>query len=187
MMCSNLIQPAFVHLILAPHVREKPGKNVLSPHFLIGMTAVALPKPPGLPGCQPRLPRVLELPDNRLQATSRYQQLLSLHLRATEGATAWYLWQAATEQIPHRDVFPATEYGILQTSISDMVTALDLACHESMDPPDAAPLVVAQRVRTGRRGRPRVEIDSQFLSAALDLRGPTGIAPEIGRHVRSQS
>ncbi|KAJ7936291.1 hypothetical protein B0H13DRAFT_2304010 [Mycena leptocephala] len=80
----------------------------------------------------------------------------------------------------HRNVFPAAEYGILQTSLADMVTALDLACHESMDPPDAAPLIVARRVRTGRRGRPRVEIDSQFLRAALDLRGPTGIAPEIG-------
>ncbi|KAJ7488564.1 hypothetical protein B0H11DRAFT_2406659, partial [Mycena galericulata] len=85
---------------------------------------------------------------------------------------------SAAEQ--HRDVFPAAEYGILQTSISDMVTALDVACYASMDPPDAAPLVVARRVRTGRRGRPRVEIDSQFLSAALELRGPTGIAPEIG-------
>ncbi|KAJ6627082.1 hypothetical protein B0H10DRAFT_1941283 [Mycena sp. CBHHK59/15] len=79
----------------------------------------------------------------------------------------------------HRDVFPA-EYGTLQTSITDMVTALDLAFHESVDPPDAPPLVVARVVRTGRRGRPRVEIDPQFLSAALDLRGPTGIAPEIG-------
>ncbi|KAJ7756663.1 hypothetical protein B0H16DRAFT_1826155, partial [Mycena metata] len=77
-------------------------------------------------------------------------------------------------------VYPAAEYSVLQTSISEMVTALNLACHESMDPPDAAPLVVACRVRTGRRGRPRVEIDPTFLQAALDLRGPTGIAPEIG-------
>jgi hypothetical protein len=36
-----------------------------------------------------------------------------------------------------------------------MVTDLDLGCHESMDPPDAAPLVVARRIRTGRHGRPR--------------------------------
>ncbi|KAJ7429139.1 hypothetical protein B0H11DRAFT_2266815 [Mycena galericulata] len=50
---------------------------------------------------------------------------------------------SAAEQ--HRLVFPPAEYGVLQTSISDMVTALDLACHESMDPPDAGPLVVARR------------------------------------------
>ncbi|KAK7006659.1 hypothetical protein R3P38DRAFT_3601324 [Favolaschia claudopus] len=85
----------------------------------------------------------------------------------------------------HRAVFPPDEYATLQTSITDMVTALDLACHDSMDPPDAAPLTVAHRVRTGRRGRPRVEIDPQFLSAALDLRGPTGIAPEIGVSART--
>ncbi|KAK6984673.1 hypothetical protein R3P38DRAFT_3332768 [Favolaschia claudopus] len=66
-----------------------------------------------------------------------------------------------------------------------MVTALDPACHDSTDPPDAAPLTVVHRVRTGRRGRPRVEIDPQFLSAALDLRGPTGIAPEIGVSART--
>ncbi|KAJ7435511.1 hypothetical protein B0H11DRAFT_2257074 [Mycena galericulata] len=42
---------------------------------------------------------------------------------------------SAAEQ--HMLVFPPAEYGVLQTSISDMVTALDLACHESMDPPDA--------------------------------------------------
>ncbi|KAJ7302577.1 hypothetical protein DFH08DRAFT_722877, partial [Mycena albidolilacea] len=80
----------------------------------------------------------------------------------------------------HQNVFPPAEYSLLQTSISDMITALDLACYESLDPPDAPQLVVARRVRTGRRGRPRVEIDPQFLRAALDLRGPTGIAPEIG-------
>ncbi|KAJ6535315.1 hypothetical protein B0H10DRAFT_2144158, partial [Mycena sp. CBHHK59/15] len=36
--------------------------------------------------------------------------------------------------------FAPAEYATLQSSISDMVTALDLACHESMDPPDAPPL-----------------------------------------------
>ncbi|KAK6984522.1 hypothetical protein R3P38DRAFT_3425221 [Favolaschia claudopus] len=54
-----------------------------------------------------------------------------------------------------------------------------------MDPPDSAPLAVARLVRTGRRGRPRIEIDPQFLSAALDLRGPTGIAPELGVSART--
>ncbi|KAJ6533945.1 hypothetical protein B0H10DRAFT_2449453 [Mycena sp. CBHHK59/15] len=65
----------------------------------------------------------------------------------------------------HREVFPLAEYTTLQSSMSDMVTALNLACHESMDPPDAPPLVVARR--------------------ALDLGGPTGIAPEIGVSTRT--
>ncbi|KAJ6527945.1 hypothetical protein DFH09DRAFT_935459 [Mycena vulgaris] len=85
---------------------------------------------------------------------------------------------AAAEQ--HRAVFPVDEYNTVQTSITEIVSALDLACHESIDPPDAAPLVVVWRVRTGRRGRPGTEIDTQFLSAALELRGPTEIAPELG-------
>ncbi|KAJ6525013.1 hypothetical protein B0H19DRAFT_1085131 [Mycena capillaripes] len=85
---------------------------------------------------------------------------------------------SAAEQ--HRALFAPDEYATLQTSVSAMVSDLDLACHESLDPPDAAPLVVARRILTGRRGRPRVEIDVQFLRAALELRGPTGIAPEAG-------
>ncbi|KAJ7886989.1 hypothetical protein B0H13DRAFT_2342636 [Mycena leptocephala] len=80
----------------------------------------------------------------------------------------------------HRALFALDEYATLSTSVSAMVSDLDLACHESMDPPDAAPLVVARHILTGRRGRPRVEIDAQFLRAALELRGPTGIAPEVG-------
>ncbi|KAJ6605931.1 hypothetical protein B0H10DRAFT_2228794 [Mycena sp. CBHHK59/15] len=75
----------------------------------------------------------------------------------------------------HREVFPPAEYATLQSSISDMVTALDLACHESMDPPTLL----------RRRGRPRVEFNTQFLGEALDLRGPTGIAPEIGVSTRT--
>ncbi|KAJ6623802.1 hypothetical protein B0H10DRAFT_2186892 [Mycena sp. CBHHK59/15] len=76
-------------------------------------------------------------------------------------------------------VFPPEEYAMLQKSISGMVSDLDLACHGSMDPPDAAPLIVARRILTGRPGRPCVEINSHFLRAALELRGPTGIAPEL--------
>lgn len=53
-----------------------------------------------------------------------------------------------------------------------MVSALDEACHISSDPADTPGLVVSRRVRTGRPGRPRVEIDRDFLAHALELRGP---------------
>lgn len=66
-----------------------------------------------------------------------------------------------------------------------MVDDLDRACHESLDPPDGPPPIVVQRIRTGRRGRPRIEIDPHFLSHALLLRGPTGIAPTVGVSSRS--
>ncbi|KAJ6477881.1 hypothetical protein C8R47DRAFT_984653 [Mycena vitilis] len=55
-----------------------------------------------------------------------------------------------------------------------MVSDLDEARHISSDPPDAPDLVVTRRVSTG--GRPRIEIDPQFLSQALDLRGTTHLA-----------
>lgn len=45
-------------------------------------------------------------------------------------------------------------------------------------------------MHTGRRGRPRIEIDENFLAFALDLRGPTGIAPVTqtsGRTVRRRA
>ncbi|KAJ6465464.1 hypothetical protein C8R45DRAFT_496141 [Mycena sanguinolenta] len=55
-----------------------------------------------------------------------------------------------------------------------MVEHLDEARHLSSDPPDAQHLVVSQRVSTG--GRPRLEIDAQFLAQAIQLRGPTHLA-----------
>lgn len=61
-----------------------------------------------------------------------------------------------------------------------MVTRLDAACHESTDIPNGPALVVAQRVRTGNRGRPKLHIDYSFLAEALTHRGPTGIAPVLG-------
>lgn len=60
-----------------------------------------------------------------------------------------------------------------------MVEQLDHAVHRSTDSPDGPALVVSQRVRTGKRGRPRVHIDPAFLEEALVLRGPKGIAPVI--------
>ncbi len=63
--------------------------------------------------------------------------------------------------------------------------AEDAACTQSSDQPDGPPLVVTQRLKTGRRGRPRIEIDTRFLEQALDLRGTTHIAPILGCHPRT--
>ncbi len=57
-----------------------------------------------------------------------------------------------------------------------MVNDLDAACYRSADPPEAAVPAVVQAVRPRRRGRPRIQIDTEWLEAALDLRGPSGIA-----------
>ena len=80
--------------------------------------------------------------------------------------------------LQHAASFPPEELAVLRKSIEDMVTALDQATFNSSDIPDAPPLVVAHHVRQ-RRGRPRIHIEPQFLQMALELRGPTGIAPVL--------
>ncbi|KAF7972608.1 hypothetical protein HWV62_17426 [Athelia sp. TMB] len=87
--------------------------------------------------------------------------------------------EVAAVSTQHRNLFNAEEYGRLQTNVNSMVAQLDAACYRSTDDPDGPSLVVAKRVRTGKRGRPRLHIDPAFLREALSLRGPTGIAPVL--------
>lgn len=61
-----------------------------------------------------------------------------------------------------------------------MVEDLDAASLQSADPPSAPPLLAAHRAGSGKRGRPKVVIDRTFLSQALTMRGPTGIASVLG-------
>lgn len=73
----------------------------------------------------------------------------------------------------------------MQRSIASIVQHLDDACHVSSDPPPQQHLVVATRTSTGRRGRPKIQISAQFLEQALQLRGPTHIAPAVGCSART--
>lgn len=73
-------------------------------------------------------------------------------------------------------MFPAAEYHTLQTSLKDMIDELDDACFRSSDPPQGDPILVSSRTRVERQGRPRVEIDQNFLRFALEHRGPTFLA-----------
>lgn len=71
-----------------------------------------------------------------------------------------------------------------------MAQDLDEACHRSADPLSMPPLIVSERVCTGRRGRPHVNIDPNFLSHTLDLRGPSAIGKVLhcnGRTVRRRA
>ena len=68
-----------------------------------------------------------------------------------------------------------------------MVDSLDIACHQSTDPPhDSAPVVMHES-RTGRPGRPRIEIDVVFLQHALEHRGPTRIANAMPASVSART
>ena len=61
-----------------------------------------------------------------------------------------------------------------------MVERLAEASQRSADPPDELPMPIATLVHTGRPGRPRIHIDPNILAAALELRGPTHLAPVFG-------
>ncbi len=57
-----------------------------------------------------------------------------------------------------------------------MTLYLDQARHASSDPLEVPPIPFAYTVQTGRRGRPRVEVDPGLLSTALELGTKTRIA-----------
>jgi hypothetical protein len=56
------------------------------------------------------------------------------------------------------------------------VDDLDEASHRSSDPPDGPSLAIVNPSFTGRRGRPRLNIDPTFLAYSLELRGPKALA-----------
>ncbi|KAJ7049497.1 hypothetical protein C8F01DRAFT_1238545 [Mycena amicta] len=78
----------------------------------------------------------------------------------------------------HSALFPPGELDMLRQNIEQMLSSLASARDQSADPPSASSLVVLRKVPNGKgTGRPRLQIDSQFLGSTLNvLRGPTGIA-----------
>jgi hypothetical protein len=82
--------------------------------------------------------------------------------------------------LKHIDVFPGNEYDTLRRSISDMLEALSDALHRVQNPPQDMVMEMAIRQRTGKRGRPRIDIDQRFLRFALETRGPAEISRLLG-------
>ncbi|KAJ6526004.1 hypothetical protein B0H19DRAFT_581814 [Mycena capillaripes] len=81
--------------------------------------------------------------------------------------------------------FPAGEFARLQRNIQSMTEALEEAVTKSSDPLNVPMLSVMPTVPPAerKRGRPRKEINPEFLAGALTLRGPTG----IGRSLKCSS
>lgn len=136
--------------------------------------------------------------ENRVQLSLRIQ-LGDLHRLQTQRDEVLHFQQSAEQvflcakitvdifsiNFQHRNVFHPTEFSVLQTSITDMVEALEDACLQSADPPQVAPLIITHRQPQGKNGRPRVEVDETFLAFALQLRGPAGVASELGCSART--
>ncbi|KAJ7094476.1 hypothetical protein B0H15DRAFT_737069, partial [Mycena belliarum] len=85
----------------------------------------------------------------------------------------------AAEQASLSPLFPAGEYPVLYSNICAIVASLEMACTTSSDP-CADDIAVVRHRATGKRGRPRVDIDHNYLARALTLAGPSGIASILG-------
>ena len=66
-----------------------------------------------------------------------------------------------------------------------MIGLLNHAAILSADPPDAPHIETTHTVHTGQPGRPRIQINADILGAALEMQGPTGLAPVSGVSART--
>ncbi|KAJ7135331.1 hypothetical protein C8R46DRAFT_922979 [Mycena filopes] len=92
---------------------------------------------------------------------------------------------ATAEQ--HQLHIPPEEYQELRRSIGAMTAALEQAATQSSDPLEV-PLLNVMPITPAaerKRGRPRKEINKEFLAGALALRGPTGVAKVLDCHSRT--
>ena len=87
-----------------------------------------------------------------------------------------YSWQSLSFS-QHILNIPPEEYAIIKDGLQQMVAHLDEASQGSTDPPDAPFFPTTTLLYTGRPGRPRIMINPQLLETALELRGPTHLAP----------
>jgi hypothetical protein len=88
----------------------------------------------------------------------------------------------------HSRFFVGEELGIIRVSLRQMVGDLDTAIADASDPPDRESVVhLTTVVRNGRRGRPRLELNAEFLEFSYPKRPTTSLGEIFGcssRHVR---
>ncbi|KAJ7867369.1 hypothetical protein B0H14DRAFT_3589872 [Mycena olivaceomarginata] len=93
---------------------------------------------------------------------------------------------SAAEQ--HQTIIPADEFSDLRQSIEAMTAALEDAVSSASADPLTQPMLSVMPVippSQRKRGRPRKQIDKEFLAGALALRRPAGIAKSLDCHVRT--
>ncbi|KAK7019381.1 hypothetical protein VNI00_018094 [Paramarasmius palmivorus] len=81
-----------------------------------------------------------------------------------------YLHAVQTNQ----PIIPFDEYTCITNNIHSMMNVLDETARRLSDIPDSETLPVVHRVKTGKPGHPKVEINKQVLQEALLLRGGPG-------------
>jgi hypothetical protein len=85
----------------------------------------------------------------------------------------------------HKDSLPPNELDLIMSNIKAMVKSLDDAENNCIDPPNAPPPTLSVLNRTGRPGRPRIEIDPTVLSNSLPIEQKTVLANMLGCSART--
>lgn len=85
----------------------------------------------------------------------------------------------------HAALFSSEELRTICDSVQSMISCLENATHQSSDPPDRPFPEISFLSHTGLPGRPRIDMDSDLLAAALELRGPTHLASIFNCHPRT--
>ncbi|KAK7015971.1 hypothetical protein R3P38DRAFT_2718683, partial [Favolaschia claudopus] len=80
----------------------------------------------------------------------------------------------------HSHIFPAEELATLQQNLALMLNDIQIQYQQALDASHHGRPTVVSRVHTGQRGRPRIEIDPQFLQFAHEHRSTTGIGRFLG-------
>ncbi|KAJ7511956.1 hypothetical protein B0H11DRAFT_2214829 [Mycena galericulata] len=80
----------------------------------------------------------------------------------------------------HTNIFPEEELTTLQTNLALMLSDVQILYQQAVDSSHHGRPTVVERVHTGQRGRPRIEIDPHFLQFAHEHRSTTGIGRFLG-------
>jgi hypothetical protein len=68
----------------------------------------------------------------------------------------------------------------MRRDVRNMIDSLDTARHASRDQPDGPSFEILSTTRTGRRGRPRKEINAEWLARMSQIRKKPGISTLVG-------
>jgi hypothetical protein len=90
-----------------------------------------------------------------------------------------------TEMTQHQNAFPGEELLQMRRVVSDMLERLDDARHASRDQPDGPSFEVVTKKLAGTRGRPRKEINPEWLARMSSMRDKTGISSLINLSTRT--
>lgn len=88
----------------------------------------------------------------------------------------------------HSHLFRPNEMEDFCISVGHMVAELDEAAFNSLDPPDIPPEemgMASGQTGLGGRGRPKLEIDCEFLAHALEITSVTAVARVLKCHPRT--